>query len=303
MKYRIIEKAELKAKSEELGIPFSDLLAGYVLEELMYLIEDSPFSLFLWLKNSNIFGIEQYRKRNTLTLDFAYMTDKLAMKKEEVVPGQKLSLKMAYVMLAHILKVDKVPEISWKGRAAVKEDHVELEVVGEFEEMQVPIHIKVTELSEEGIVPIRKEITLFMQDNSKIPYLEYPAELILTEQLFIILKNMELIPEMHAYDRVYQILNSDAVDGRHIRELLFEFCTKEEIPFQEERVTEILSYRDYTYMRKRWEKYLRHRKRKEPSWNEVMELLEKFLPRIWTSLCEDEIFFGDWMPELGRFLD
>lgn len=303
MKHRIIEKAELKAKSEELGIPFSDLLAGYVLEELMYLIEDSPFSLFLWLKNSNIFGIEQYRKRNTLTLDFAYMTDKLAMKKEEVVPGQKLSLKMAYVMLAHILKVDKVPEISWKGRAAVKEDHVELEVVGEFEEMQVPIHIKVTELSEEGIVPIRKEITLFMQDNSKIPYLEYPAELILTEQLFIILKNMELIPEMHAYDRVYQILNSDAVDGRHIRELLFEFCTKEEIPFQEERVTEILSYRDYTYMRKRWEKYLRHRKRKEPSWNEVMELLEKFLPRIWTSLCEDEIFFGDWMPELGRFLD
>ena len=50
MKHTIIEKAALKAKSEETGIPFSNLLAGYVLEELMYLIEDSPFSLFLWLK-------------------------------------------------------------------------------------------------------------------------------------------------------------------------------------------------------------------------------------------------------------
>ena len=43
MKHTIIEKAALKAKSEELKIPFSNLLAGYVLEELMYLIEDSPF--------------------------------------------------------------------------------------------------------------------------------------------------------------------------------------------------------------------------------------------------------------------
>ena len=59
MKHTIIEKAALKAKSEETGIPFSNLLAGYVLEELMYLIEDSPFSLFLWLKNSGALGVEQ----------------------------------------------------------------------------------------------------------------------------------------------------------------------------------------------------------------------------------------------------
>ena len=67
MKHTIIEKAALKAKSEETGIPFSNLLAGYVLEELMYLIEDSPFSLFLWLKNSGALGVEQYRKKNLLT--------------------------------------------------------------------------------------------------------------------------------------------------------------------------------------------------------------------------------------------
>ena len=74
MKHTIIEKAALKAKSEKTGIPFSNLLAGYVLEELMYLIEDSPFSLFLWLKNSGALGVEQYRKKNLLTLDFASET-------------------------------------------------------------------------------------------------------------------------------------------------------------------------------------------------------------------------------------
>lgn len=303
MKHTIIEKAALKAKSEELKIPFSNLLAGYVLEELMYLIEDSPFSLFLWLKNSSVLGIEQYSKKNILTLDFAYTTDKLAMKKEGIVPGQKLSLKMGYVMLAYILKAEKVPEISWKGRATAGENTVELEITGEFEEMLVPIRIQITELEEQGLVPVRRSFPLFMETGKKIPYLGYPAESILTERIFYIIKNMELIPEMSAYDTAYQILRTEAVDGRHIRDMLGEFCEKELLIPEMARAEEIISYQNYSYMRKRWEKYLRHRSRKEPSWQEVMTVLEGFLPRIWKSLCEDEVFFGDWMPELGRFLD
>lgn len=303
MKHTIIEKAALKEKSEELGIPFSNLLAGYVLEELMYLIEDSPFSLFLWLKNGSALGIEQYRKKNILTLDFAYLTEPLAMKKEGVVPGQKLSLKMGYVMLAYILKVEKVPEISWKGRASASENAVDLEIAGEFEEMTVPVHIRVTELTEEGLVPVKRDFPLFMEKGRKIPYLEYPSESILTEQLFYIIKNMELIPEMSAYDKVYQMLASEAVDGRHIVKMLGELCKKEQLVPETSRVQEIIAYRNYSYMRKRWEKYLRHCDRKEPSWEAVMNLLDEFLSRIWKSLCDDEVFFGDWMPELGRFLD
>lgn len=303
MKHTMIDKSALKAKSEELGIPFSNLLAGYVLEELMYLIEDSPFSLFLWLKNSNVLGIEQYREKNVLTLEFGYVTDKLAMKKEGIVPGQELSLKMGYVMLAYILKVDKVPEISWKGRAGMKGNAVELEITGELEEMVVPIHIRITKLMEEGLVPVRRDFPLFMQGNRKIPYLEYPVESILAEQLFAIIKHMELLPEMKAYDMTYQILKTDAIDGRHIREMLCAHCKREELMPDEKRADEILAYRDYAYMRRRWEKYLRHHKRNEPTWDEVMDVLAEFLPRIWNSLCRDEVIFGDWMPDLGRFLD
>lgn len=303
MKHTIIEKAALKAKSEELGIPFSNLLAGYVLEELMYLIEDSPFSLFLWLKNSNVLGVAQYRKKNLLTLEFGYMTDKRAMQKEGIVPGQELSLKMGYVMLAHILKVEKVPEIAWKGRAALKNNAVELEVTGEFAEMTVPVHIRITALREEGLSPVKRELPLFMQNGRKIPYLEYPVENILAEQLFSILKNMELLPELRAYDVVYQILKTDPVDARHIREMLYSLCRREQLVPEAERAEEILAYRNYRYMRSRWEKYLRHRKRKEPDWDAVMDVLAAFLPRIWDSLCRDEVVFGDWMPDLGRFLD
>ena len=68
-------------------------------------------------------------------------------------------------------------------------------------------------------------------------------------------------------------------------------------------MAEILSYREYPYMKKRWEKHLRKQKKTTPQWEEIMDILEVFLTDIWNSICRDEVFFGDWMPDLGRFLD
>lgn len=303
MKHTVIDKTALKQKSTELGIPFSNLLAGFVLESFMYLILESELAPYLWLKNSNIFGVEQYREKNLLTMEFAYITDEKIIKKGAFVPGQRLSLKMSYVMLACILKKEKVPEIKWMGRASWKEDVTELEVTGEFEEMTVPLHIRIKEYDSEEMIPIQQELPLFMEENRKLSYLEYPIEHKLAEILFLIIHNMELLPEMKYYAQVFQILKNEAVDGRHIREMLEERCREAQIPLEEERVETILSYRDYSYMRKKFEKYLRHTGRKEPTWDMVMDVLSAFLPRIWKSICQDTVFFGDWMPELRRFLE
>lgn len=35
---------------------------------------------------------------------------------------------------------------------------------------------------------------------------------------------MELLPDMSVYDKVYGILKTEPVDGRHIQELLGEHC-------------------------------------------------------------------------------
>lgn len=303
MKHAVVNIAALKEKSEELLIPFSNLLAGFVLEELMYLITDSAFAGCLWLKNADILGVQQYREKNLLTLHFAYLTDEKIMKKEEFIPGQKLSLKLGYIMLAHFLQKEKVPEIKWRGRCEEIPSGVEMEITGEYEEMTVPIQIKISSISNEALFPVQKTLLPFMEGGQELYYLQYPVESILAEQLFILIKNMELISEMSPYDQVYGILSRETIDGRHIREMLFQMCEKERLHAEEERVEEILSYKNYTYMRKRWEKYLRHRKRKEPSWDGIMEKLEDFLPVIWKAVCKDEVFFGDWMPGLSRFLD
>lgn len=302
MKQKIMDKPALKAKGEALGVPFSAVLEAYVAEAFRYLLSESEFAELLWLKNAGQLEREQWGKRNGLTLEFAYLTDALAMKKTAPVPGQALSLKMGYVMLAYILKKEKTPEIKWRGRAAMQGDLLELVVTGEFEEMTVPLVIHITAMEDESAMPVKRECPLLLRGGS-IVYPEYPVGNILVEKLTVILRDMELLQDMEAYDAVYRLLRDETVEGRFIAEQLSAAFRQSEIVPKEERLSEILAYRDYPYMRKRWKKYLRGKKRQEPEWDEVTGLLGRFLPGIWSAVCRDEVFLGDWMPELCRFLD
>ena len=62
------------------------------------------------------------------------------------------------------------------------------------------------------------------------------------------------------------------------------------------------SYRDYRYMKKKWNSYLKRQNQKEPVWEDVMEKILAFLQPVWEMMQQDMIFIGDWMPELGRYL-
>ena len=70
----------------------------------------------------------------------------------------------------------------------------------------------------------------------------------------------------------------------------------------QKRIGQISSYKEYGYMKKRWQQYAKQQKKENQSWEDVLERLCAFLTPLWKALCEDEIFFDDWMPELGRFL-
>ena len=39
-----------------------------------------------------------------------------------------------------------------------------------------------------------------------------------------------------------------------------------------------------------------------PDWKEVMTVVTNFGTPLWERLCAGELYVGDWMPDLGRFL-
>ena len=127
----------------------------------------------------------------------------------------------------------------------------------------------------------------------------------LAKQIFVILRDMELIPDMEIYREVFFILRNETLNGRHVCELLEDMCKTEEMIPDMERAEQIFSYRDYPYMKKRWEKFCRHSAiagTETLKWEKEMECFHHFLGDMWEAVCRDEVFFGDWMPELARFL-
>ena len=71
------------------------------------------------------------------------------------------------------------------------------------------------------------------------------------------------------------------------------------------RLETVLGYKTYGYMKKRWNRYRKEcddLDKEEDSWENVMDLLKEcFLP-VWEAIERDEVFIGDWMPQLGRYL-
>ena len=107
---------------------------------------------------------------------------------------------------------------------------------------------------------------------------------------------------MEVYDTTFRLLEQETVDGRHIYETLSFLCGNEEVIPQEKRIEMLESYDTYTYMKKRWEKYVRKQGIENVSWETVLHRIVLFLRPVWNAMCRDEVFFGDWMPDLERYL-
>lgn len=302
MKQEKVDDATLREKSEALGIPFSNLVAGYVLEEIMKRISESKFRDYLWLEDGEKLGVEHYREKQNLILRFQYCPGEKELEPNKLVPGQKLSRLLGLAMIAHIFSTEEGGSLIWKGNAIEKNGKIELNLYAEFAEKEIPVYLQIQTVEYANLTPQKKELPLFTEKNKTITYYEYPAETILAEQLFEIMEKVELVPDMKSFDIVYRILSEQAMNARHIRDILEELCIENPVVKKESRLQTIESYSNYTYMRKRWEKYLRHRKRKEPSWEEVIKIFTAFMKPVWHAVCVDEIFFDDWMPDLRRFL-
>ena len=111
-----------------------------------------------------------------------------------------------------------------------------------------------------------------------------------------------MIQDMKVYYDIYYLLERESVDGRKVKDYIDEECENKQIKKETERLAMIASYRDYTYMKKKWKVFLRSIKEKEPQWEMVIERFLCFFEPIWQAVIEDFVFFGDWMPELNRFL-
>lgn len=129
----------------------------------------------------------------------------------------------------------------------------------------------------------------------------YPVENLLLFDLIEILDKLELINDMGHYQRTYDILSSMAINGRRIREGLLNAFSGKRLTL--DRVNMIEDFANYKYMKNKWKAYKRQNKKSEIELSDSIDCLIRFLRPIISSIETGQMFLGDWMPQLKRFLD
>lgn len=303
MKVGATSATALKEKSESLSIPFADLLRGYLMEEALRRIYESVYQEVFWLINDDIIGLERYADNQEERLEFYYIEREKIYSQEKYPAGQPLTYDMAEYLLQELFLSHEEHDVVWEGELEEKADIFQWKLTGTFCDMQVPLVMRIMRIPEKNLRPEIREFPLFMEKKQKpLKIYTYALENRLSEYFFEIMKKLELIADMEAYAVVNHILKTRSVSGRHVMEEISLRIEKEPRVLRLQRMEQIEGYREYAYMRKRWEQYQKKHGETKEAWSEVVERFVCFAKPIWTALYQKEIFFDDWMPELGRFI-
>ena len=284
----MINKGNIKEKSEQLNIPFKNLLSAAVCEIVIELLANGKYCNELYLCNSAEFKSDVYKDLCISNIYYEYVRD--------------LDDKMAILYMRDILK-----EIMAKGalegmvvNGSVGETGISLKIT--IDDMYIPINLyfKKHGASHE---PEKITLELIAYGNRKVDVLINPKEEELSKHLLEIIDKLELINNMDHYYDAYEILTSNPVNGRKVKDRLNELVKEKDIVIDNTRLNMLKSYGDYTYMKRKWKVELRQKKKSEPQWSDVNNCLINFLSPIWDAMEKNMVFLGDWMPQLKRFLD
>ncbi len=287
----MINEAWIKTKSQELDIPFSHILSAYVLETTVRIFAEFADAKDFWLLGSDQLGLDVYKRTVSEKVRY-YYTGQRPFK--EIKERVKDDVSQAYEKEGFRVEADLEEK---EGQGVLI--RFSLEICG----MYVPFRLHLLSFDGEHIFPKEENIRLCLENNKTISIYAYPVEQIVAEHLLPIVKQLELLQEMEHYQKLYEILTKYPLEGRKVQESLDEMCRENHVKYSSRLWDALSGYGTYTHMEKKWKSLLRREKKKEPSWQEVHGLICRFLEPIWEKLMEDQIFFGDWMPQLGRFLD
>ena len=281
----------VKAKSEELKIPYENLLSAFVIEEAVTAFCGSDEAENFRLKNNSILSLEYYRRKAPTRLEYVVLSE------------EELTVRNVIHRMSKIFQNEKKAELWWKYRVEKEDEGICVYLSAKIEELQIPVQLVLEQEKEEPSEPSREELHPFLEEERSVEYLHYPMEGILAEHFIRIMRDMELINDMGSYYILYELLSKEMNSSRKVTEQIESLAKEQRIPLKKERFEMFEGYQNSSYMKKKWKSYLKKEIKKTPSFEEVMKVMIAYYRPIWDSLAEGNYYLGDWMPELMRYLD
>ena len=262
---------------------------GEILFQFIKILEMTDMAKILWLENETL-------DNETEHLEYTFDENP----KEEI-----LRMSWNEVNIQDIVEtireqgcmkdLEMTPLIAWQNEHTVK---ITWEIRKDHYYVPIYMQIRKRELAE--AFPEEKEYQI-VEEDTPIKLLHLPVEYIAVEHMTAILKNLELIGDMGHYLDLYEELGREAFSGRKMQVILNEELRRQGIVLDRKRIELFKSYKTYTYMKKRFKSYVR--RKSDVDWEEAFKRISEFLVPMMDAIVEQQIFFGDWMPEICRYLD
>ncbi len=287
---RLFPLQMIREKCKMFRVPYENLLIGCAKERLLerfvgHLQKDAE-TKYVFCGVAGL-GIESYRFSKEKTLELRVLEDSLN-------DGVLAEIKGFFAG-------EKKTEWKYHLERNTESGYV-MEIKVPFDKIEIPIRISILpSTAKKGVL---QSVSLpLCYENDR--YIEIPCfykEAELAECFVQFWERLELTQDLSKLERLYKTGKECPLDGRRLSEYLEQCIQKTQLQLSTERANQFFSCDKNAHLKKRWKAYLSKEKRNEPSWEEVMGLIKNLYEPVILQLLKDEIFFGDWMPAIGRYL-
>ena len=133
----------VKAKSEELKIPYENLLSAFVIEEAVTAFCGSDEAENFRLKNNSILSLEYYRRKAPTRLEYVVLSE------------EELTVRNVIHRMSKIFQNEKKAELWWKYRVEKEDEGICVYLSAKIEELQIPVQLVLEQEKEEPSEPSR----------------------------------------------------------------------------------------------------------------------------------------------------
>lgn len=272
----------IRQKSKQLNVPYQNLLIGCAREWVLeHLVENSTLNKIL-VQRISLLGIQAYRTRILNSLYFAV--------------EQELLEENALVALIE----ESFDNISYKIREG--QDEWIIRIMVPIDQLLLPIDVHISEKIGKKEQRQTSSFRLCYENEKQIEISNCNSETELAQFLIYCLEKMELLSDMTILDSIYAYLKNHPIEGRYLQSCIEDEMERMGIAFDQEYFDLFQVSMKSRLLKQRFQGYLRTGKRKDIVYDQVEELMEKAYLPILSAILKKEIFIGDWMPEVERYL-
>ena len=273
------------------------LLQGRVTESMVLRIGRSKFGTCLWLLS--------YPGKLKKSLSYVYRPDEKIMARDGFMPGQSFSAPGFLEAFLSYIKLIMAPDfILDEKKVEASNDHIRIEAEVLEDGVTMPLILNFTENNEE-IAPEKIRFKPKTISDPPVDIFIFPAERRAALIMAGVLKSLEYTNDFGLFAELYDIASNIPCDGTLLFVSMKRALQAKEVELTSGRRSCFETFSADRRMKKRWDQY---KKRNELSvtWEELLNELKAFFDPIFEAIASEEegrSFFGDWIPELGRYLD